>query len=94
MTEGQIAREQQIAKIIAKAWADEDFKRRLIADPAAVLRAENMCVPEGVTLKVVENTETISHIVLPAKPSDVAGSERLDERQQGTVFCVACSYAD
>lgn len=94
MPEDQIKRDQQIAKIIAKTWADEDFKQRLIADPMTVLRGEDVCVPEGVTLKVVENTETLKHIVLPAKPTDVTGSERLDERQQGTVFCIACSYAD
>jgi len=42
----------------------------------------------------VENTKTLAHFVLPAKPDDCKSGERLDERQVGTVFCIGCSYAD
>jgi hypothetical protein len=94
MTDEKSKSERDVAKIIAKAWADEDFKARLIADPVAVLKAESMHVPEGLTLKVVENTKTLAHFVLPAKPDDCKSGERLDERQVGTAFCIACSYAD
>ena len=57
--------QQQWAKIIAKAWADEDFKARLIADPAETLKAEGIEVPDGMIFKVVENTENLAHIIIP-----------------------------
>jgi len=39
------------ARVVAKAWADEEYKRRLLADPAAVAREEGVPVPAGLTLK-------------------------------------------
>ena len=68
------------AKVVAKAWADEDFKQRLIADPATVLAEEGIEVPKGVDLKVVEASEKQSWLVLPPKPEEgefAAWEERL-----------------
>jgi hypothetical protein len=31
--------------VVAKAWADEAFKARLVSDPAAVLKAEGLALP-------------------------------------------------
>ena len=60
--------EQQnpLGTIITKALQDEAFKLRLLADPAAVLKAEGIEIPKGITLKVVADTENVRHIVLPA----------------------------
>ena len=60
--------EQQnpMGRIVAKALKDEGFKRQLVADPESVLKAEGVAVPEGIRLKVVEDTEQVQHIVLPA----------------------------
>ena len=60
--------EQQnpLGAIITKAMQDETFKQQLIADPAAVLTAEGVAIPEGVTVKVVADTASVRHIVLPA----------------------------
>jgi len=68
------------AKIVAKAWADEDYKQRLLDDPASVLKAEGAELPEGVALKCVEATESQAWLVLPPRPttgSIQAGEERL-----------------
>jgi len=40
------------AKIIAKAWRDPASKPKLIADPAAALKAESMAVPAGAKIVV------------------------------------------
>jgi hypothetical protein len=64
-----------IAEVWAKAWADEGYKARLLADPAAVLTAEGIAPPPGVTLRVVEDTATIRTLVLPAKPADLTEEE-------------------
>ena len=58
-------------KVAAKAWSDADFKQRLLADPRAALAELGVEPPQGlenVTLKVVENTADIVHLVLPAAP--------------------------
>jgi len=60
----------QIGRIIAKAWADEAFKARLIADPVATLRPEGVVVPEGVTVSVLEDSPTHRHLVLPAPAAE------------------------
>jgi len=57
------------ARIVAQAWADENFKARLLADPAAVLSEAGLNVPAGVGLQVLENTANVVHLVLPPPPS-------------------------
>ena len=82
-------REEQAKKmrqIIAKAWMDEGFKQRLLADPAAALKQEGLDIPEGLRIKVVENTDKLVHFVLPAKPSShELSDEQLDKVAGG--FC-------
>jgi hypothetical protein len=68
---------KKMGRIISKAWADEAFKQRLLADAAAVLKAEGVAVPEGVTIKAVENTETTFHLIIPPKPSRELTEEEL-----------------
>ena len=76
---------KQMNKIIAKCWADEGFKKKLLADPAATLKAEGADVPAGLTVKAVENTEKVFYLVIPAKPTDLS-DEDLDKVAGGT-FC-------
>lgn len=71
--------QKQWEKIVAKAWADEDFKQRLLDDPTAVLKAAGVKISEGVDLKCVEDTDKIKWLVLPKQPttSIEEGEERL-----------------
>jgi hypothetical protein len=56
-------------RIVSKAWADEQFKQRLLADPVAVLKENGVPVPAGVTVNVIENTATVYNLTLTVKPS-------------------------
>lgn len=67
--------DQAMGRIISKAWTDEAFKQRLLADAAAVLKEEGVSVPEGVTVKAVENSKDMFHLVIPPKPGPHALSE-------------------
>ena len=58
-------------QIIAKCWADEHFKQRLLADPAETLKQEGIKVPAGVMVKVVENTAQVVNLVIPQRPTDL-----------------------
>ncbi|GAB1394981.1 hypothetical protein MASR1M60_31450 [Rhodocyclaceae bacterium] len=68
---------KQYQQLIAKCWADEAFKQKLLADPAGTLKAEGMAVPEGVTVRVVENTAQQFTLVIPPQPDELS-DEALD----------------
>jgi hypothetical protein len=75
MSEKQNQQQNPMGKIIAKALKDESYKKKLIADPAAVLKAEGVEVPEGITLKAVADTENTRHIVVPALSGELSDEE-------------------
>ena len=78
-----IEERKEYAKIIAQAWVDEEFKAKLLTDPATVLKENGIEVPEGTTVRVVEQKENEIQIPLPPKPADVNLSvEELGERIQ------------
>ena len=52
------ALQAKYGKVIAKAWSDTAFKSRLLSNPKAVLIEAGVEVPAGVSVKVVEDTET------------------------------------
>src|SRR5262245_41462230 len=59
---------KQWGQIVAQAWQDETFRRRLLAEAAAVLTEYGVAVPPGVEMRVVEDTDTVRHLTLPQKP--------------------------
>jgi hypothetical protein len=71
-----------LAKVGERARTDPAFKAWLLADPVAALTAMGVSVPSGIDIKVVENTATLVHLVLPSLPT-AAGE--LSERQLGAV---------
>ena len=66
---------KKMSQLIAKCWADEGFKRKLLADPAATLKAEGVALPAGLSVKAVENTDKVFHLVIPAKPTDLSDKD-------------------
>ena len=67
--------QKQYAQLVAKAWADPAFKARLVQEPAAVLAEQGIAVPEGLRLRVVEDTSTVRHLVLPAAPESLTDEQ-------------------
>jgi hypothetical protein len=67
--------ENPMQKIIARCWEDEEFKKRLMADPAKILDAEGVNIPDGVSIRVVEDTDQVRTLIIPPAPS------RLDDDQ-------------
>jgi len=61
--------QQKWGQLVARAWSDEDFKRRLLAEPEAVLNEAGLNVVEGVQIKIMENTDRLAYLALPAKPA-------------------------
>ncbi len=63
----RIQQSDNLGRIIKKAWEDEAFKQRLLDNATEVFNEESIDVPEGMEVKVVENTEKVFHLVLPQK---------------------------
>ncbi len=67
------------AQIVARAWQDEDFKARLMKDPAGVFAEHNIAVPEGKAIRILEDTDDVHHVVLPSKPTDMPSHDDLSD---------------
>ena len=68
-------RGKKMSQLIAKCWADEGFKKKLLADATATLKAEGEELPAGLTFKAVENTDKLVHLVIPPKPTDLSDED-------------------
>ncbi len=66
----QGAQRKRRDKIVAKGCEAADGKRRLLADPASVLRAEGMNLPEGLDVRIVEATEKQAWFILPPQTAE------------------------
>jgi hypothetical protein len=72
----------QWGQIVGRAWGDDDFNQRLLADPAGVLKEYDLPPPVGLRIEVLEacdrvpeDTDRVMHLVLPGKPSAAELSE-------------------
>jgi hypothetical protein len=93
-------RGRKIGQIIAKAWADDAYKQRLLKDAGAVLKEAGVDIPDGQVVRAVENTDKLFHLVLPPRPAtgelsdddlDIAGggwSPCKALGKEGKVICV------
>jgi Nitrile hydratase, alpha chain len=74
---------RKYGQVVARAWSDETFKRRLLAEPAAVLREQGIEVPSEVEVRMVENTDRVVHLVLPPTPAEGELSDEQLDRVAG-----------
>jgi hypothetical protein len=81
----QLSEDLVWSQIVARAWCDEGFLKRLQSDPRSVLAEHGMEVPEGMEVKVVEGAEAavvddpdaVRYLTLPASPPDELSDEDL-----------------
>jgi hypothetical protein len=72
----------QWGQIVGRAWADDEFKELLLADPAAILEEYDLAPPAGVGVEIFqdpdlipESNDEVLYLLLPVKP----GAEELSE---------------
>jgi len=70
-------------EIVLKAQNDPAFKQRFLADPDVVLLEHGIRPPTGKKIKIVENSKSVVHLILPA-PSVLTAE---DVGLPGTGFC-------
>ncbi|NEP41310.1 MAG: hypothetical protein F6K35_19595 [Okeania sp. SIO2H7] len=75
--------EINLAKLVARTWADENFRASFLAEPKAILREAGMILEDGAKVIVNEGGRssailagadsgtTVYEISLPSKPDDL-----------------------
>jgi hypothetical protein len=64
--------------VTAKALGSDEYKKQLLDNPAKVLEAEGLEIPDGINIVIHENTEETIHLVLPSKQVDEIDLEEVD----------------
>jgi hypothetical protein len=99
MIDQQRFQEKQWSQIVARAWADEAFKSRLLAEPKTVLREHGLEMAPDLDVKIVEDVGNVRHFVLPANPigeltdeelSPTAGADSFSGFSGGCGRCGRC----
>jgi hypothetical protein len=75
MTTEMAASDNPVMKVIRHALEDEGYKQRLLADPKAAVAELGINVPDHLTIKVVENSPSTYHVILPLNPNDMELSD-------------------
>ncbi len=79
-------RQEFEARIIAKAWKDEEFRKRLVSEPNAVLADELAALhaeaklPSDVKVTVLEEKADQIYLVLPLNPHDFHDGELSEDQ--------------
>jgi Nitrile hydratase, alpha chain len=66
-------RRMQYNQIVAKAWGNDMFLSKLRRDPTGTLKQEGVELPAGAVVKIMEDSDSVVHFVLPKKPAGGAG---------------------
>lgn len=86
MTENRFERSRFDAELTARALKDPNFRRRLMENPTAVygeaLRdaMPGRDIPEGVEIRIAEETENVFYVVLPCIPATMHLSDETLDR--------------
>jgi hypothetical protein len=68
------------ASLVERAWSDSDFRQRLLRSPRETIEAElGLTLPPGVEIRVLEETPTLSYLVIPLSPTEVEERELSQE---------------
>jgi hypothetical protein len=65
-------------KLIIKAWQDDAFKQELLNNTKSVLQKEGVDLPEGIQVRVIEETPDTCYLVIPVPPNHQNGEELSD----------------
>lgn len=85
------------AAIVKRAWADPQYKKRLLANPRAVFEEElrkyraDAKLPENIQFYVHEETPNAMHMTLPMNPAEygqLTGDEWMDGATGGFIAIV------
>ncbi len=71
------------ARLVAKAWLDPKFEKKLLANPVEIFQEENIEVPGNTKIHIIKNTENDWNFVIPVKPKGELKEEELKKFAAG-----------
>ncbi|HAZ15297.1 MAG: hypothetical protein A2Y28_01515 [Chlamydiae bacterium GWC2_50_10] len=77
---------EQKAKIFARAWKDETYRRKLLTNPIEALKEFGVQIPTGWNVKVIEEPAKTFYFVLPPAP---ANARNLTEQELTNIAAAA-----
>jgi broad-specificity NMP kinase len=81
-------------KLVARAWADEQFRERLKADPhGAVAQETGITLPEAIEIEVLEETPEKGYLVIPVNRVEIS-EEQLEAASGGSSTCTGHELQD
>jgi anti-sigma B factor antagonist len=78
-------------EVLVQTCTDKVFRERFVKDPAGVLRKASIQVPDGITIKVLQNTDDQIYIVLPTSLEDQPAGWTHQERPAPGEMCESAS---
>ena len=91
MSDATSARRDLEDKLVARAWADEQFRERLKSDPrAAVAEETGITVPEAIKIEVLEETPEKGYLVIPLNRVEIS-EDQLEAASGGVTWQEAYS---
>jgi len=86
------------SQVVARAWCDGVFMKRLLSDPRSVLAEHGIAVPEGTEVEVeegeevkVEEADTVRRFTLTGSPPDELTEEDLVDGAVAQCWCGWCA---
>ena len=58
-------------QLVGVAWADEQFRAALVNNPRQILEGLGLSLPEGITVRVIEEAPGEICLVIPSRPDRV-----------------------
>ena len=69
-----LSRRELQERIVARAWTDDEFRRKFVADPKGQFEEHlGTKLPQSLTIAVHEETADSLHFVIPQKPQGDPG---------------------
>lgn len=81
---------KKMGKVIARAWSDAEYRKRLHSHPHDVLAEAGIAVPKNQKIKVLEDSADTVHVVIPARPSHVTDQQLRNEDVHADLCKIAC----
>lgn len=76
------------AKIIARAWKDNDFKQKLLKNPKEAIKEFGLEMPNTRQMKVVEESANQDYLVIPNQPAEI---HKLSQAELEKIAAASCN---
>ena len=85
--------EDTLAQAANECRGDPGLRTELDADPRAFFTARGVNVPDGVEVRVADDTADTVHLIMPPNPNDAVSDDTLTQVAGGTGTVAASSAA-